>query len=104
MIKELKSDFKKGIGRIQWFSRIFSERLKIEIAIVKLLYRSDDIDQRKDEILLSIGRRVYDLKSNAEKNILMDRQIAEHLAEIERLEKEILELQEKIAELSRVGT
>jgi hypothetical protein len=104
MIKGLKNDFIRGVEKIKWFSRILSERLKIEITIIKLLYRSDDVDRAKDEMLLSIGKRVYELKENTEKNMLKDKVILENIAEIERLEKEIVELNQKISELTRAGT
>jgi predicted RNase H-like nuclease (RuvC/YqgF family) len=104
MIKGLKKDFINGVEKIKWFSRIISERLKIEITIIKLLYRSDDMDRMKDEMLLAIGKRVYELKENTEKNILKDRDIFESVAGIERLEKEIVELNQKISELTRAGT
>lgn len=104
MIKGLKKDFIRGVEKIKWFSRIISERLKIEITIIKLLYRSDDMDRTRDEMLLAIGKRVYELKENTEKNLLKDREILESIAEIERLEKEIVELNQKISELTRAGT
>ncbi len=104
MIKGLKNDFMRGIEKIKWFSRIVSERLKIEITIIKLLYRSDDVDRAKDEMLLLIGKRVYEFKGNTEKNLFKDKVILESIAEIERLEKEIVELNQKISELTRAGT
>jgi predicted RNase H-like nuclease (RuvC/YqgF family) len=104
MIKEMKKDFINGVEKIKWFSRIISERLKIEITIIKLLYRSDDMDRTKDEMLLTIGKRVYELKENTERNLLKDREIVESIAEIERLEKEIVELNQKISELTKAGT
>lgn|ERR1700690_468761 len=104
MIKGLKNDFIRGVEKIKWFSRILSERLKIEITIIKLLYRSDDVNRTKDEMLLLIGKRVYELKENTEKNMLKDRVILESIAEIERLEKEIIELNQKISELTNAGT
>lgn len=103
MLKRIKDNFIKGIDRIKWFSTVFSERLKIEITIIKLLYRSDEMDKKRDELLKSIGLRVYELKSNTDKNILKDKAVSEAIVEIEKVEKNIEELNQKVSEINKVG-
>lgn len=103
MLERLKDNFIKGIERIKWFATIFSERLKIEIAVMKLLYRSNEMDEKREEFFKTIGRRVYELKGNPDKNILKDRTVLESVEEIEKLEKEIDELKHKVSELSGAG-
>jgi len=104
MLKKLRTDFLNGISRIRWFSGVLSERLNIEIAIFKLLFKSDEIERKKDELLTTIGGRVYELREATDRNLLKDRVIGESIAEIEQLEKEMVELGKRIEELSRVGT
>ncbi|MBA4373544.1 MAG: hypothetical protein C0402_11865 [Thermodesulfovibrio sp.] len=103
MLRKLRADFLKGIGRIRWFSGVLSERLNIEIAVIKLLYKSDEIDRKRNELLTALGRRVYELKDSSEKNVLKDREVLGAITEIERLEKEIVDLSHKIDDLSRTG-
>lgn len=102
MIKKLIDNFKKGIDKFRWFASLFSERIKIEIAVIKLLYNHDEMSKKKDGLLIKIGQRVVDLR-NTEKNILKDRQIAETVTEIEGMDKVISELKEKASEISRVA-
>lgn len=102
MLKKLQEKFKKGFRKIKWFSSLFSERIKIEMAVIKLLYQSDEISTKKEELLKIIGQRVVELKGHAEKNIIKDRVIVEATSEIEKLEKSIDELKQKASEISRV--
>ena len=104
MLRKLRTDLLKGIERIRWFSGVLSERLNIEIAVIKLLFRSDEMDRKKNELLTELGSRVYELKDSTEKNVLKDRVVLGAISEIERLEKEIVDLSHKIDELSRTGT
>ena len=103
MFEKLKESFSSGIARIKWFATVFSERLKIEIAVVKLLYQSDEMNKKREELYRTIGRRVYEFKENPEKNILKDRVVAEAVEGIERLDKSLDELKEKVSEVSGAG-
>jgi ArsR family metal-binding transcriptional regulator len=103
MIKKLIENFKKGIEKFRWFAALFSERIKIEIAVFRLLYQHDEMSKKKDEILIKIGQRVVELRDNTERNIFKDRLIAESLIEIEGLDKSINELKQKAGEISRVA-
>jgi len=100
MPQKLRENFKKGLYRLRWFATVLSERLKIEIAVVKLLYRSDEMEKSREELLKTIGGRVYELRSNRDKNILQDRTILRALEEIENIEKNIDELKQKVSEMS----
>lgn len=101
-MKKIIGDFKKGIEQLRWFSKLFSERLKIEIAIFKLLYESDNMTRMREEMLRKIGERVMELKGHEGKNILRDTVVAEAVHEIEKLEKSIDDLRNRISEISRV--
>jgi 4-hydroxy-3-methylbut-2-en-1-yl diphosphate synthase IspG/GcpE len=50
----------------------------------------------------AIGQRVIELKGHSDKNIFKDSVIVEATAEIEKLDKNIDELKQKAAEISRV--
>jgi uncharacterized protein YaaW (UPF0174 family) len=101
-VKKIIEDFKKGIEQLRWFSTLFAERLKIEMAVFKLLYESDKMTRMREDMLRKIGERVVELKSHEGKNILRDTVVAEAVHEIEKLEKSIDDLKNKVSEISRV--
>jgi len=101
-VKKIIDDFRKGLERIRWFSTVFAERLKIEVAIFRLLYETDRVAKTRGELLRKIGERVMELKEHKDKNILKDSIIAEAVAEINRLEKTIDDLKTKVAEIGRI--
>ena len=103
MLKRVKDNFIHGVDRIKWFSSLFAERLKIEIAIIKLLYQSDEMDKRKSELLQSIGQRVYDLKGKPEKAFLKDKVVIEAVSEIEKIDHGIEDVRQKLSDMSRVN-
>ncbi len=103
MLKILKDNFKRGIDRIKWFAAVFSDRMKIEITIIKLLYQSDEMDKKRDELLKTVGQRVYESRANPDKNILRDKEVVDALEEIEKIEKNIGELKQKIRDIGSVG-
>ncbi|MEC4676359.1 MAG: hypothetical protein VST72_05485 [Nitrospirota bacterium] len=100
MFKKLYETFRGGIEKIRWFATILSERIKIEIAVIKLLYESKEMDRKKDELLKKIGRRVYDLKGHTDRNIFRDRLVVDTLAEIEEIETGIDELKQQASGIS----
>jgi uncharacterized protein YaaW (UPF0174 family) len=103
IMKKIIEDFRKGIEQIRWFASLFAERLKIEVAIFKLLYESDRMTKVREEMLRKIGERIMELKGHEEKNILRDSVIAEAVNEIEKLEKNIRDLKSKAGEIGRVA-
>jgi len=101
-LKKIYENFRKGIGKIQWFSSLFSERMHIEIALFRLLYQSDEMARQRETLLKTIGERVVELKGHAEKNVFRDSVLAEALEEIEKIDKYIDDLRHKASEISRV--
>jgi hypothetical protein len=100
MLKRLKTNFDRGIEKIKWFSTVFSERIKIELLVMKLLFQSDKMEKKRDELLRKIGQRVYELKGNSERHVLKDRFIAEALNEIEQINSELESTKKKASEIS----
>ena len=100
MLKRLKKDFDRGIEKIKWFATVLSERIKIELLVVKLLFQSDKMEKKRGELLIKIGERVYELKGNSDRNVLKDRVISEALNEIEQINSEIDSTRKKASEIS----
>ncbi|MEW6215439.1 MAG: hypothetical protein AB1478_09620 [Nitrospirota bacterium] len=100
MLKRLKNNFDRGIEKIKWFSSLLSDRLKIEYSVMKLLYQSEQMESKKDELLKTIGQRVYELKEYSDRYILKDRVVMEALSELEKINNEIDATKKKASEIS----
>jgi len=101
MLKRIKDSFDRGVERIKWFSSLLSDRVKVEVSVVKLLYQSDQMEKRKEYVLRTIGRRVHELKDYPDRQILKDTIIADALAEIEQITSEIEQTRKKASEISK---
>lgn len=100
MYSRIKKDIETGIGKVKWFSSLLSERVRIEIAVFKLLYKSEELKRKREELLKQIGERVYELRGR-DKNVYAQREVVEAIKELERLEPEITETVEKASEISK---
>lgn len=100
MWERVKKNFDRGIRKIKWFSTLLSERLKVEISIIKLLYKSDQLAQKRDDLVNKIGQRVYELKNQHDKDVFKDKAITEAINEIEKIENEIDMTKKKASEIS----
>ncbi len=104
MWDRVKNNFDSGLKKIKWFSSLFSERVKIEISVMKLLYQSEQMKEKRDEMLKAVGMRVYDMKEHPEKSVIKDRAISDTLGEIEKINNEIEITKKKASEISSIET
>lgn len=102
MIVRLKRSFDAGVEKVRWFSSLISERLKVEVAIVKLLWESNDLEKNRAALKRSIGERVFELRGRQDVNLLKDTKIRQALAELERLETELKDIESKVSEIGKV--
>jgi seryl-tRNA synthetase len=102
MLIGLKKSLDEGVGKVRWISSLLSERLKVEMAVIKLLRESDELEKRRNEIVKDIGERVYGLRDRKEMDILGDPNIKAALKELEPLDEELKELKEKASEIGKV--
>jgi hypothetical protein len=102
-MKKVLEDFRKGTEKMRWFSSLFAERVKIEVAVFKLLYDADKMSRTRDELLKRIGERVMELKSHDDKNIFRDAVVAEAVGEIEKLDKSIDDAKNRVSDMGRVA-
>ncbi len=100
MWMRIRSNFENGIEKLKWFSSIFSDRLKIELSVMKLLYESDCLEKKKDDIMKAVGKRIWELKGQPERNILKDTIIIDALSEIERINSDIEATKKKASDIS----
>lgn len=102
MFSRIKKDLEGGIEKIRWFASLLSERTRVEIMVFKLLYRSEELKNKRDELLKKIGEEVYELKGK-DKNIYANKEVADAIKELETIEPEIKETLEKASEISKIS-
>jgi hypothetical protein len=102
MLKRLKNNFDGGIEKLKWFSSMFSDRIRVELSVFKLLYHSEQLEKERDELMKTIGQRVHEMKTGSDRNILKDSVIADAMQQIERLTNEIESTNKKASEISRI--
>ncbi|MEW5746563.1 MAG: hypothetical protein AB1805_14120 [Nitrospirota bacterium] len=101
MLSRIKKDFDEGVRKVRWFASLLSERLRIEIAIFKLLYKAEELKKRRDELLKQIGEEVYAMRGK-DKNVYANAGVMSAVKELEQLEPEIQETIDRTAEISRL--
>jgi len=101
MLKRIKDSFDSGLEKIKWFSSLLSDRVKVEVSVLKLMYQSDQMERRKNDLMKTIGRRVHELKEYPDRQILKDRIIDDALVEIEHIIREIELTKKKASEISK---
>jgi hypothetical protein len=102
MYSRIKNDLDNGIEKIKWFARLLSERARIEMVIFRLSYQSEELKKKRDSLLRSVGEEIY-LMRKSEKGIHANRRITDTLAEIEALEPQIKETNDRISEINQVS-
>jgi len=100
VIKRLRNNFDNGIEKIKWFASLLSDRLKIELSVMKLLHESDQMEKKRDELAKKIGRRVLEMKEHADRQVLKDSVITDTISEIEKIDREIEQTRKKASEIS----
>ncbi len=95
-------NMQRGTQRLTATAVIISERLKAELAIVRLRIRLDEVKSQIDEQYRIIGRRVVNLANGAAlprttEQLVEDEEIAAAMTEIEARKKEREDLHNDIA-------
>lgn len=100
MIEIIKKDFLQGLKNFKFWATVISERIKIELNVLKLIREMNKLNIKKDELLKSIGKEIYgswdrdlEVKEN-EKISSLVRQIREIEVEIEDKRKKFRELED----------
>lgn len=101
MFSRVKKDLEGGIEKVKWFSSLLSERIRIEITIFKLLYKSEELKKQQDKLLREIGEKVYEMREES-KNIYANKDVVSAIKELDALEPEIRETLEKASDISKI--
>jgi len=100
MIKRLKDNFDNGIEKIKWFASLLSDRLKIELSVMRLLHECEQMEKKKDELVKKIGQRVLEMREHADRQVLKDSVIMDTMSEIEKINQEIEQTRKKASDIS----
>ena len=101
MIGRVKKDFESGIKKVKWFATLLSERVRIEITIFKLLYKSEELKKKRDELLMRMGEEVYEMRDKG-KNVYSNKEVISAIKSLESIEPEIRETLEKASDFSKL--
>lgn len=90
-------NMQKGVQKINDVAVVFSDRVKAEIAIVRLRIRINEVQAQIDELYKSIGQKVVDLKNKGElpktsEQLLNHEEIAAAMNELVQQQLEIKDL------------
>lgn len=96
MIETVKKDFLQGLKTFKFWAQVLSERVKIEINILRLLGEINKLTEKKDELLKEIGKEVYENPeiTKIEKISGLIKQIKEFEALLEEKRKKLAELKD----------
>lgn len=100
MIKKITRAIRNGIKKLKWFFSLISERIKIEIAVIRLLGENEKFAKEIESNMISIGTRVFALKDDKEINVFEDKQVKEALGKLIKLEEKKLRVIKEAEEIS----
>ncbi|MBF0456580.1 MAG: hypothetical protein HQK99_01630 [Nitrospirae bacterium] len=99
MWNKIKRDFESGVGRLQWFAGIITERLAIEVSFIKMLAKIDNLEKEKEALYKSIGKNAYELSFNRTTDIYNHHKVQQAIKEISSLEMTIEELKKEAGDI-----
>ncbi len=94
-------NMQKGTQRISAWAAVLSERVRSEIAIIRLRLKLDEVQSNIDDQYRIIGRRFVNLKSGealpkTTEQLIKDEEISAAVEQIEARKKEREDLQQEI--------
>ena len=102
MIERIKKSLNEGVKVIKWIAAFLAERTKAETSIAKLLYKSNKLERRMDELYIDIGKRTLELREKGEVSVFKDFIIQQTAAEIKGLKETAEEYKSKARDLSKL--
>jgi seryl-tRNA synthetase len=102
MLSELKRDVENALEKIKWFATLLSERINVEIMVFRLLYKSEKLKKRREDLFRQIGEEIYKMKDR-DKIVHINKNIIDALKELDNIEPQIKENVEKASEISKIA-
>jgi hypothetical protein len=98
MIETIKKDFLQGLKTFKFWASLLSERVKVELNILKLIGEINRLVGKRDELLKMVGKEVYNSWGSLVE-IKENEKLANSIRQIRELETEIEDKRKKLAEL-----
>jgi hypothetical protein len=98
MIETIKKDFLQGLKTFKFWASLLSERLKVELNVLKLIGEINRLVGKRDELLKMVGKEVYNSWGSLVE-IKENEKIANSIRQIRELDTEIEDKRKKLAEL-----
>ncbi|MGB9891480.1 hypothetical protein [Thermodesulfovibrio yellowstonii] len=98
MLEIIKRDFLQGLKTFKFWATVISERIKIEINVLKLIREMNKLNLKKDELLKSIGKEIYD-SWDRDLEVKENEKISSLVRQIREIEIEIEDKRNKFKEL-----
>lgn len=99
MLYRIKKSLDDGWGKVKWFASILSVRLNVEMAVIKLLRESANLEKTRDTLVSDIGQRIFELRRSRELNVFDDAKVAASLRELESVDEELEQLKSRVTEI-----
>lgn len=96
MIEIIRKNLSEGIKTFKFWAQILSERIKVEINILRLIAEINKLIEKRDEFLKDVGKEIYEnpkIFEENEKISILIRQIRQIEAEIEDKRNKLKELE-----------
>ena len=87
MIDIIRKNLMTGIERIKWIASFLAERTRAETAIAKLFYEKSKVEDKIDDLLRDIGKRVVELRDKGEADVFQDFTVKHALSELKDLKE-----------------
>jgi len=102
MWRRIRENLDSGVEKVKWFASLLNERVRIEVSVMQLLHRSNEMEKQRIMLLKTIGEKFFELRKSPERHIRENPVIIEAMGEIERLDAEIENLKKKADDIGRV--
>lgn len=98
MLETIKRDFLQGLKTFKFWAQVLSERVKIEINVLKLISEMNKLNTKRDAFLKSIGKEIYDAWAT-DLNIKESEKISSLVRQVKEVETQIDEIKKRLSDL-----
>ncbi|MGB9710609.1 MAG: hypothetical protein ACPLZA_03815 [Thermodesulfovibrio sp.] len=98
MLEIIKRDFLQGLKTFKFWAEVLSQRVKIELNVLKLISEINKLSLKRDLFLKSIGKEIYE-SWNENLNIKESENISSLIRQIREIEAQIEDRKKKLSEL-----
>lgn len=102
MLEIIKRDLLQGLKTFKFWATVLSERVKIELNVLKFVSEINKLSQKRDELLKSIGKEIYE-SWGSELNLKESEKISTLIRQLREIESQIEDKKKKLSELEDIS-